>query len=111
MKHSSSMTSLANFPVPRQWEARWVWHASAPARHAWVLFRGEFDVDTPEGMQLFISADTRYRVWINGCLVGDGPPQSQPYHQYYDERDISALARRGRNCFASSPKGSLTSPP
>ncbi len=91
---------LVNFPRSRDWAARWIWHADAPQRNAWVLFRSEFDIDCPGNARLFISADTRYRVWVNGVLLGDGPPQSQPYHQYYDERDLAPYLRGGRNCIA-----------
>ncbi len=91
---------LTNFPVSREWNAGWIWHAQAPVKNAWVLFRSEFELDSPEAATLFISADTRYRVWINGKLIGDGPIQSQPYHQYYDERDIAEHVNAGSNCIA-----------
>lgn len=94
-------TSTSEFPRSRAWAAKWIWHEHAPSRNAWVLFRNEFEIEQYEGATLFISADTRYRVWINGELLGDGPPQSQPYHQYYDERDISTLLRKGTNCIAA----------
>ena len=88
------------FPASREWKARWIWHPQASGRNAYVLFRVVFDLEAAAGATLYISADTRYRVWINGSLLGDGPPQSQPYHQYYDPRDISKTARVGRNCIA-----------
>ena len=89
-----------SFPASRSWHANWIWHPHAPARNAWAIFRAEFDVDSAEGLQIFITADTRYRLWINGQLLGDGPVQSQPYHQYYDQRDIAAVAQPGKNCLA-----------
>jgi len=92
---------LTNFGTSRAWAAEWIWNADAPSRNAWVLFRSEFELELAEGAKLFISADTRYRVWVNGQLVGDGPVQSQPYHQYYDERDLSTRARPGANCIAA----------
>jgi alpha-L-rhamnosidase len=92
--------SACNFPRSREWAAKWIWHSNAPERNAWVLFRSELKVNTPDNARLFISADTRYRVWVNGTLLGDGPPQSQPYHQYYDERELAHCLRSGRNCIA-----------
>ena len=89
-----------NFPVSRDWQASWVWHNQAPQRNAWVLFRNDFVVAGASEITLYISADTRYRVWINGTMVGDGPPQSQPYHQYYDERNITPYLNVGNNCIA-----------
>lgn len=93
-------TDSCGFQRSRDWEAKWVWHAHAPMRNSWVMFRREFDLDDPCQAMLFISADTRYRVWINGQWIGDGPVQSQPYFQYYDSRSIESWARRGRNCVA-----------
>ena len=98
MKHAKSNFLLTNFAVSRHWEAKWIWHEHAPERNAYVLFRQEFEVDCADDIRLFITADTRYRAWINGQMVGDGPPQSQPYHQYYDERDISDHVHAGLNC-------------
>ncbi|MBI1336096.1 MAG: Bacterial alpha-L-rhamnosidase [Phycisphaera sp.] len=99
-KPSPNTPSMQLFPVSRKWSARWVWHPHAPAKNAWVLFRRDFDVSDPNNIHLFISADTRYRVWINGHLIGDGPIQSQPYHQYYDQHDISHLVSPGPVCLA-----------
>ncbi|MDT8390458.1 MAG: family 78 glycoside hydrolase catalytic domain [Lentisphaeria bacterium] len=93
-------SSLSGFPPGRDWNARWIWNMRAPAKNAYVLFRAEFDLVETEGTTLYISADTRYRTWINGALLGDGPPQSQPYHQYYDRRNIAGTVRAGRNCIA-----------
>jgi len=98
--HKPSEPIPARFPVSRVWTASWIWHPQAPARNAWVLFRREFAVERGEGARLFISADTRYRAWLNGQLLGDGPVQSQPYHQYYDERDLAPHLRAGTNCLA-----------
>lgn len=91
---------LTNFPVSRPWSAHWIWHPHAPEKNAYVLFRNEFELAEPDNARLFISADTRYRVWVNGHALGDGPPQSQPYHQYYDERALASVMRKGTNCVA-----------
>lgn len=84
----------------RDWHARWIWNSDSPGRNAWCLFRKTFSVQAAGSFRLHISADTRYRVWVNGTLLGDGPPQSQPYHQFYDSRDVSAAVVEGENCVA-----------
>ena len=40
---------------------------------------------------LHVCADSRYRLWLNGQLVGHGPARSDPSFQYFD---IYALADR-----------------
>lgn len=92
------MTTTETF---RRWTARWIWIEGDPrAQNTFAEFAAEVEISDPAGCQLAISADTRYRLWINGTLVGEGPPQSQPYHQYYDQHDVAALLRPGRNRIA-----------
>lgn len=93
-------TIRSDFPQSHSWQGAWIWHAHAPARNVWVLFRCDFFLEEATDARLLISADTRYRAWVNGRSLGDGPPQSQPYHQYFDERALGPAARAGRNCIA-----------
>ena len=88
------------FRPPRRWNARWIWAADNPqARNSYWLFRRELILnDLPAGARLFLSADTRYQLYINGRFIGRGVPQSAPYLQYYDEREVSSDLREGRNC-------------
>ena len=91
---------LHNFPTSRKWQAKWIWADHAPGRNAYLLFRKEFDLNASEDCLIHISADTRYRLWVNGTYISDGPPQSQPFHQYYDSRDLSSTVKKGVNCVA-----------
>jgi len=89
-----------DFPTSRRWNAYWIWAATdAHTPNVYYHFRKEVVLDrSTEGCRLFISADTRYRLTVNGVYVGRGTPQSQPYHQYYDEHDLSTHLREGTNC-------------
>lgn len=70
-------------------------------RDAYVNFRSDFILDAaPAATRLWISADSRYRLWINGVLVGRGPERSWPSSMAVDERSITNLLRPGRNCIA-----------
>ncbi|HYE48719.1 MAG TPA: alpha-L-rhamnosidase C-terminal domain-containing protein [Azospirillaceae bacterium] len=71
----------------------------------WVLFRRGFDLPAdadPAGgpADLAITADGRYRLWVNGTAVGRGPVRSTPHHQRVDRHDVAALLRPGRNVIA-----------
>lgn len=84
-----------------RWSARWIWIDGDPhARDAFVHFATDLELDASTAAELLISADTRYRLWINGREAGEGPPQSQPYHQYYDRLPVGDLLRPGRNRIA-----------
>jgi Alpha-L-rhamnosidase N-terminal domain len=72
-----------------------------PAEFSRAQFRRVFDVDDlPPRAPLRLSADSRYVLWVNGAEVGRGPIRSQPRRQRYDEYDIAAYLRRGRNALA-----------
>ena len=94
------MNNRQAWPNPRS--VQWIWTAPIPDEHnAYVYFRREFDLpEMPRSLQLLISADSRYRVYLNGALIGDGPPQFLPNLTYYDRRDLASAARPGRNCLA-----------
>ncbi len=96
-------TQILPHPRPRHWEAQWIWPSMAQVNESnvYCYFRRTFDLERePEGYSLFVSADRFYRVFLNGALIGDGPPPSAPWYHYYDEYDLSNGLRKGTNCFA-----------
>lgn len=87
----------------RTWKARWIWPAGVPRdeSNVYAYFRKTFTLNRqPRGLKLFVSADSLYKVFINGKQLGNGPPTSAPWYQYYDEYDVDGLLRRGENCIA-----------
>ena len=102
-----------------EWQAQWIWGAptaqgsgssddesgatvvDSKDADRYFYFRRSFQL--PDGIQsaaLRVCADSRYRLWLNGQLVGHGPARSAPAHQYYDVYDIGAQLRAGDNTFA-----------
>lgn len=49
---------------------------------------------------LHISADTRYRLFVNGTPASFGPCKSYPTRWYYDTVEIASLLRTGVNILA-----------
>ncbi|RLD08554.1 MAG: hypothetical protein DRI44_09680 [Chlamydiae bacterium] len=86
----------------RKWNARWIWSdVSENEKNVFYYFRKNFNLkSTLENYELFISADTRYQLFINGKLIGRGVPQSQPFYQYYDEYNLDGKLIKGENCIA-----------
>lgn len=78
----------------------WIWLAGRQGRNTFVRFRREFTLLEIEQTTLRISADSRYWVFLNGERLGFGPVRSWPNHWKYDEYDISAQLRVGRNVIA-----------
>jgi hypothetical protein len=87
------------FPVSRTWRAHWIWFPGEPnAPNAFYLFRRELTVTAPTDLHLYIAADTRYQLYVDGQVVGRGAPQSQPFFQYYDTWDMAPYLTRGKHC-------------
>lgn len=70
-------------------------------REVYVNFRADISLDTaPTKASLRISADSRYRLWINGVFAGRGPERSWPTSMAVDEQDVAKLLREGTNHIA-----------
>jgi len=84
--------------------AQWIWLGEPPEEqeNLYVFFRGVFELDAvPEAACLSISAETRYRLRLNGEYLGEGPPPSMPGRQFLDGREVAAHLRAGRNVIAA----------
>ena len=85
------------------WKAAWIWgpEERRPVNER-IRFRRTFvwDGTEPARAELRVSADSRYRVWVNGEEIGGGPIRSTPGHWYYDAFDIRPSLRPGRNAIA-----------
>ena len=80
--------------------ANWIWLGSVPAKgyNTHVVFRKDFRLETlPQQAHLAVTADTKYRLKINGQWCADGPARAYPDHYSYDVIDASALLRTGLN--------------
>ena len=70
-------------------------------RNGFCYLRKTFDLESaPSKAVACISADGRYRLYINGVYAGRGPARCDPAFQSYDERDITPYVRAGRNVIA-----------
>jgi hypothetical protein len=84
--------------------ARWIGSDHPFDLHEVYLdFRSPADfalAQTPHNAQLFITGDSRYKVWVNGVFVGRGPARSWPHAQQVDAYDVTAHLRAGQNAIA-----------
>lgn len=85
----------------RPCQAEWVAHPTqTAAADSYLWWRAEAQVDVPAAAALHLSADSRYRVWVNGRPLPDGPVPSQPGAAYVDTHDVGPLLLPGLNCLA-----------
>lgn len=91
----------------RYWKGKWIWDVKQPkanenSEHVLVYFRRTFHV--PEGvhpnLKLDITADSRYRLFVNGQSVTVGPCKGDRHVQYYETVDVSKHLVQGENVLA-----------
>lgn len=92
--------SQLNFPASAVWIG-----SSHPfdLHEAYLCFRSPASwrlEQKPQAAQLFITADSRYKLWVNGQFVNRGPARSYPQHQSVDCLDLSAYLQAGANTLA-----------
>jgi len=81
------------------WKAQWIWAAGDDV-HGYnraVRFRRDFFWDGRGRVTLRITADSFYRLFLNGRWINDGPCRSWPEHYQYDAIDATRWLRRGTN--------------
>ncbi|HTV54530.1 MAG TPA: alpha-L-rhamnosidase N-terminal domain-containing protein, partial [Terriglobia bacterium] len=87
-----------------RWAAQWIWPSTAaiaPHENQFILFRKTFSLAAiPSEAPLSIFADSRYRLWVNGAYIGQGPARAPHYWSYYDTFDVAPKLRTGLNVIA-----------
>jgi len=71
--------------------------------NAFVYFRRLFDLPVRPRVPVIahVSADARYKLWVNGSYVGRGPARCDPNFQCLDAHDLTPYLREGRNVIAA----------
>src|SRR4051812_48594831 len=83
--------------------ASWIAPAGAP-RDSFTVFhaRRTFDVaSVPAHFVVHVSADNRYRLYVNGVQVSSGPERSDVTHWRYETVDLAPQLHIGRNVIAA----------
>ncbi|MEN8247661.1 MAG: alpha-L-rhamnosidase N-terminal domain-containing protein [Bacteroidota bacterium] len=85
------------------WKAQWITHPTESTLDYGVfLFRHSFKLDhKPENFNIFVSADNRYRLYVNGESVCFGPSIGDLTHQRYETIDIANWLNEGDNVLAA----------
>ena len=92
-------------PLPFHDAPRATWIAPPDiAADAFVVFhaRRSFELSTRPAMFIVhVSADNRYRLYVNGASVATGPQRADVAHWRYETVDLAPLLREGRNVIAA----------
>lgn len=89
------------------WNAKWIWDVKQPEandvlEHHLVYFRRNFHL--AEGinpkLMIDITADSRYRLYVNGNSVCVGPCKGDQHVHFYESLDVSEYLVPGNNVLA-----------
>lgn len=100
---SSQSLSIAPKLLKESWPASWVTVPDAPKREYGVFhFRKEISLSSiPSSFIIHVSADNRYRLFVNGNPVCSGPASGDLYNWYYETIDIAPYLKKGINTLAA----------
>ncbi|MCU0356320.1 MAG: alpha-L-rhamnosidase N-terminal domain-containing protein, partial [Cyclobacteriaceae bacterium] len=120
--HTILLASLVSLYVAAQhpaselkpWKAQWItgpgsalnlWSGVYPnelKEYAVFKFRKNFSLEAkPASFVIHVSADNRYKLYVNGALVSLGPARGDVFHWNYETVDIAAHLKAGDNVLAA----------
>lgn len=85
------------------WRGNWIWRQDEDnPRFSICYFRRSFEIDRAEGTGFVahVTADSRYRLYVNGVPAGRGPARGDMEHYNFETYDLAHLLRDGRNVIA-----------
>jgi hypothetical protein len=89
--------------VDREWNALWIGPKNDKGTEYGVYyFRKNIDIkEKPLSFNVHVSADNRYKLYVNGKIVSMGPARSDTYFWNYETVDIAPYLVSGKNCIAA----------
>src|SRR5437868_1489383 len=84
---------------PTRWNAQWITvPGGTGVDYEICLFRKTIDLATkPSSYLVHVSADNRYKLFINGVLVSIGPARGDFYYWNYETVDLAPYLKEGKN--------------
>lgn len=85
-----------------EWPAKWISMPGSTDGYGVYLFRKTFALKTkPESFIIHVSADNRYKLYVNEQLVSLGPARGDMYYWNYETVDIAPYLNSGTNIMAA----------
>ncbi len=78
------------------------WSDTDNTENRFVSFRKEFQISVmPEKCPVHVSADSRYKLYVNGIFVENGPCKGDSAVWYYETVDLQPYLKMGENCICA----------
>jgi alpha-L-rhamnosidase len=89
--------------LKEQWKAKWITYPEISGTEYGVyLFRKNFTLDTEDKYFIVhVSADNRYKLYVNGQYVGNGPARGDLMKWYFETIDLAPYLKKGENVIAA----------
>jgi hypothetical protein len=89
--------------LTRAWSAHWISvPGESPFDYGVYHFRRTFDLTAaPSSFLIHVTADNRYKLYVNGELVSLGPARGDLHHWRYESVDIASHLKAGKNVLAA----------
>jgi len=94
---------FGNFNQATRWDAGWICFPDAGENTAGLyLFRKTLNLATvPQTFEVHVSADNRYKLYVNETLVSIGPAQGDIEHWNYETVELSPYLKKGENIISA----------
>lgn len=85
------------------WRAKWIAPTNVVAGDYNVMhFRKIFNLDNvPQKLEINVSADARYKLYVNGKYIGNGASAGDTSRWYYEVYDIAPYLKKGKNIISA----------
>jgi len=85
------------------WKAHWIISEGASEKaYGIYLFRKSLDLpEKPGKFIVYVSADNRYKFYVNEVLVSIGPARGDITHYHYETLDLGPYLKAGKNILAA----------
>lgn len=89
--------------LSKNWKAFWITAPnSSPTAYGVYVFRKSFDLTAkPQKFIVHVSADNKYRLYVNGKFIGVGPARNDVEHWFFDTYDLAQHLQPGQNTIAA----------
>ena len=85
-----------------EWPCRWITSPEADALYGVYFFRRELSLPArPESFVIHVSADNRYKLYVNGVQVSAGPAKGDEDNWAFETVDIAPQLKAGSNAVAA----------
>jgi alpha-L-rhamnosidase len=89
--------------TPHTWTANWIGaQGTLGSEYGVYFFRKSFTLDAKPGtFKIYVSADNRYKLYVNAVLISMGPARGDTYNWNYETVDLAPYLKSGKNILSA----------